>query len=147
MIMVTPKAYGCVVTFAAPRPHWERRTGRDTKRLLRRAMRGLLPEQVLAPRPAPTGHIVNHFVTAMRDRCPELLRAVGDGSVLAELGLIQPDELQRSCRGYLHHGDDDVAQALFATLHTELWLRARLRSSAALPMAPTAPAVLTGAVP
>ena len=136
-----------IVAFAAPRPHWERRTGRDTKRLLRRAMRGLLPEQVLAPRPAPTGHIVNHFVTAMRDRCPELLRAVGDGSVLAELGLIQPDELQRSCRGYLHHGDDDVAQALFATLHTELWLRARLRSSAALPMAPTAPAVLTGAVP
>ena len=102
---------------------------------------------MLAPRPFPTGHIVNHFVTAMRDRCPELLRAIDKGSVLAELGLIQPDELQRSCRAYLRHGDNDVAQALFATLHTELWLRARLRSSAVLPPTPTAPAVLTGAVP
>jgi len=136
-----------IVAFAAPRPHWERRTGRDTKRLLRRAMRGLLPEQVLAPRPFPTGHIVNHFVTAMRDHAPELLGALGEGSILAELGLIQPDELQRSCRAYLQHRDDDVAQALFATLHTELWLRARLRSPAAFPTAPTAPAVLTGAVP
>src|SRR2546430_16376652 len=34
-----------IVKAAAPRPHWERRTGRDTKRLLRRAMQGLLPEQ------------------------------------------------------------------------------------------------------
>jgi len=136
-----------IVKAAAPRPHWERRTGRDTKRLLRRAMRGLLPEQVLAPRPFPTGHIVNHFVTAMRERCPALLRGMREGSALAELGVIQPDELEHSCRAYLRHGDDDVAQALFATLHTELWLRARLRSRAALPTAPTAPAVVTGAVP
>src|SRR2546430_16875738 len=71
---------------SAPRPHWERRTGRDTKRLLRRAMRGLLPEQVLAPRPFPTGHIVNHFVTAMRERCPALLRGMREGSALAEIG-------------------------------------------------------------
>lgn len=90
---------------------------------------------------------MNHFVTAMRERCPALLRGMREGSALAELGVIQPDELERSCRAYLRHGDDDVAQALFATLHTELWLRARLRSRAALPTAPTAPAVVTGAVP
>src|SRR2546430_11597753 len=42
-----------------------------------------------------------------------------EGSALAELGVIQPDELERSCRAYLRHGDDDVAQALFATLRSE----------------------------
>src|SRR5207245_3393886 len=43
------------VKLAAPRPRGERRTERDTKRLLRRAMRGLSPEQEQAPGPFPAG--------------------------------------------------------------------------------------------
>ncbi len=120
-----------IVRFAAARPRWERRSGRDTKRLLRQAMRGLLPDEVLAPRRIATGVTVNQFATAMRTRYPELLTGVLEAPALAELGLIQPDALRRSYREYLDHGDDDVAVALFSTLHAELWLRARLRARAA----------------
>src|SRR5713101_4644866 len=132
-----------IIRFAVPRPRSERRSARDVKRLLRRAMRGLLPDEVLAPRRFASGVVVNQFATAMRTRYPELLKSVLAAPALAELGLIQPDALRRSCSEYLRHGDDDVAQALFSTLHAELWLRARLRPRAA-PEMPADTAVAAG---
>ena len=118
-----------LIRFAAQRPQWERRSGRETKLLLRRAMRGLLPDEVLASRPFKTGVIVNAVVTAMRERYPDLMRYLIDSPVLGELGLIQPGALQRAYRGYLSHRDPDVALALFSTAQVELWLRARPRTS------------------
>ena len=118
-----------LIRFAALRPRTERRSGRETKLLLRRAMRGMLPAEVLAPRRFKTGVIVNPVVTAMREGYPNLLRPLLDSPVLAELGLIQPSLLQRAYREYLRHGDADVALALFSTAQVELWLRGRLRPS------------------
>jgi asparagine synthase (glutamine-hydrolysing) len=136
-----------LIRFAAQRPRWERRSGRETKLLLRRAMRGMLPDEVLAPRPFKTGVIVNAVVTAMRERYPDLLRCLSDSPVLGELGLIQPDALHRAYGEYLSHGDAEVALALFSTAQVELWLRARLRSSNPAPLpAPTDTAALVGAV-
>jgi len=126
-----------LIRFAAPRPHLERRSGRETKRLLRRAMRGMLPAEVLAPRRFKTGVIVNAVVTGMRAHYPDLLTCLLDSPVLGELGLIQPSVLQRAYSEYLRHGDPDVALALFSTAQVELWLRARRRSSAAPLRVPT----------
>jgi asparagine synthase (glutamine-hydrolysing) len=136
-----------LIRFAAQRPQWERRSGRETKLLLRRAMQGLLPDEVLASRPFKTGVIVNAVVTAMRERYPDLLRCLTDSPVLGELGLIQPGALQRAYSEYLSHGDSDVAQALFSTAQVELWLRARLRSSGPAPLrAQTDSSAMVGAV-
>lgn len=120
-----------LIRFAAARPRTERRSGRETKRLLRRTMRGLLPDEVLAPRRFKTGVIVNTVVTGMRERYPKLLTSLLDSPVLGELGLIQPRALQRAYGEYLRHGDPDVGLALCSTAQVELWLRARSRRSSA----------------
>jgi asparagine synthase (glutamine-hydrolysing) len=136
-----------LIRFAATRPHSERRSGRETKLLLRRAMRGMLPAEVLAPRRFKTGVIVNAVVTAMREGYPDLLRSLLNSPVLGELGLIQPGVLQRAYTEYLRHGDGDVALALFSTAQVELWLRARLRPSNAAPLrVPRDTAAVVGAV-
>ncbi|HSH45772.1 MAG TPA: asparagine synthase-related protein, partial [Longimicrobiales bacterium] len=44
-----------IVELALSRPWWERSSGRETKLLLRAAMKGLMPENVLAPRTKRTG--------------------------------------------------------------------------------------------
>jgi len=107
-------------------------------------MRGLLPDEVLAPRRFTTGVIVRQFTAAMRTRYPELLTSVLEAPALGELGLIQPDVLRRCHREYLGHGDEDVALALFSTLHAELWLQARLRARDALPEMPGDTTVVAG---
>ena len=54
-----------VVEFAAGRPREERNAGRETKRLLRAPMRGLLPGDVLAPRDTKTGTLGGYFAAAI----------------------------------------------------------------------------------
>ncbi|CAA9301435.1 MAG: hypothetical protein AVDCRST_MAG40-384, partial [uncultured Gemmatimonadaceae bacterium] len=56
---------GRLVAFAATRPRVERRSGNETKRLLRAAVRGLLPDQVLASRPARTGTTSDYLTRSM----------------------------------------------------------------------------------
>ncbi len=123
-----------LIRFAAPRHHSERRSGRETKRLLRRAVRDMLPAEVLAPRRFKTGVIVNAVVTGMRVRYADLLTRLLDSPVLGELGLIQPSEVRRAYSEYLRHGDPDVALALVSTAQVELWLRGRPRPSSAAPL-------------
>jgi asparagine synthetase B (glutamine-hydrolysing) len=55
-----------VVRFAVRRPWSERSDGLETKILLRRAMRGLIPESVLAPRPHRTGVTSAYFLRQLR---------------------------------------------------------------------------------
>ena len=49
--------------------------------------------------------------------------------VLAELGLLDPGAFAAAVERYCRGGDAEVGAALFATVQTELWLRARVRSS------------------
>jgi asparagine synthase (glutamine-hydrolysing) len=131
-----------IIELAVTRPDAERRSGRDTKRLLRQAMEGLIPRQVLAPRRHRTGVVGECFRRGMQADYTSLLDAVIGSSVLADLGIIEPAALRRAAADCLSHTwNDDVASALFFTLHTELWLRARVgldvhddgRSPAVLP--------------
>jgi hypothetical protein len=116
-----------VIEFAVQRPRWERSSGRETKRLLRAAVRGLLPDEVLAPRPARTGVTGGFFTRSMREHLPALCEELRRSSVLADAGMIDAYEFQRSAAAYLRgETEEQVGVNLFFTLQAEHWLRARM---------------------
>lgn len=125
-----------VVDFALSRPRTELSSGRETKRLLRHAMRGLLPDRVLAPRPFRTGITTGYSTRGMLEIYPavfdELFRSP---LLLAELGILDPGALRRSVSAFLDRGRGGSRVSLFHTLQTELWLRARLRPQLLSPAA------------
>jgi asparagine synthase (glutamine-hydrolysing) len=114
-----------VVEFAAGRPRWERCSAGETKRLLRHAMRGLLPDHLLAPRPFRTGVTSEYFAGGTRNALPDLLGHLGESWALADLGIVERELLTRACRDYVRSPDPNLGVALLCTLHVELWLRAR----------------------
>ena len=114
-----------VVDFAARRPWYERANRRETKILLRRSMRGLLPERLLAPRERRTGTTSDYFKRSLQGPG----RAVIDDALreprLAQLGIVDPTALQRAWDYYLKSGNEETGLRIFFTVQTELWLRAR----------------------
>jgi asparagine synthase (glutamine-hydrolysing) len=120
-----------VIELAIGRPRSERRSGRETKLLLRRAMRDLLPEQVLAPRRMRTGVMDDYFRRAMQTAYPSLLaELLGSSPILADLGIIEPDALRRTADACLTRAwNEQIAMALLFTLQAELWLRARAQTA------------------
>jgi asparagine synthase (glutamine-hydrolysing) len=114
-----------VVELAAARPREERNAGRETKRLLRAAMRGLLPDPVLAPRDSKTGTLGGYFGGGMRREFPALAAEAFRAPRLAELGIVDPAALRAACADYARTGDGSLGFGLVQTLHVELWLRAR----------------------
>ncbi|MDQ6887076.1 MAG: asparagine synthase-related protein [Gemmatimonadota bacterium] len=113
-----------IVEFAAPRPLDERISGRESKRLLRASVRGMLPDEVLAPRSSRTGLTSGYFDRWMRQEPPAWFASVLDDPVLARLGIIDPVALRRAWSEYLQWGNNVLGTHLFATFETELWLRA-----------------------
>ncbi|MFN2400633.1 MAG: asparagine synthase-related protein, partial [Gemmatimonadaceae bacterium] len=120
-----------VIGFAATRPRDERAKGGETKRLLRAAMRGLIPANVLAPRPYHTGTTGEYFWRSMRESFPPLLEAALDNSVLVDAGIVDGEVLRRVA-GPALQGSQNVALNLFYTVQTELWLRELIRSEKAV---------------
>ena len=117
-----------VIDFALTRPRWERSSGRETKRLLRRAARGLVPDAVLAPRPARTGVTSGYFDRSMRRSLPELCEPIGRSSALADAGIIDARVFRRWCETYVQRGGDQLGVNLLFTVQAELWLRAHART-------------------
>lgn len=122
-----------VVRFAAARPREERARGGETKRLLRAAMQGLLPAEVLAPRRTRTGMTTGYSDRAVRGEFAPLFTAAFEAPLAAELGIVDGARLRRAWQEHLRTGRGDQRAALFLTLQLELWLRARLRPAAAAP--------------
>ncbi len=120
-----------IVEFACSRPRAERNSGKETKRLLRAAMSGLLPAHVLAPRERRTGITTAYSDRRIREAFPALLAEVLENPVLANLGIIEPSRVRVAWEQYLRTGDLSLKIPLFLTIQVELWLRARLHSSAA----------------
>ena len=119
-----------VIELAATRPWWERASGAETKSLLRRSARGVLPDHVLAPRPRRTGTTGRYFATGLR-RSGERLFAESFGApLLAELGIVDPTALRRAANEYLLGGNSAWGVNLFLTLQTEMWLRSRMNGPA-----------------
>ncbi|HVE80219.1 MAG TPA: hypothetical protein VNA89_15240, partial [Gemmatimonadaceae bacterium] len=103
--------------------------GTETKRLLRQAMRGLLPASVLAPRPRRTGVTGAYFRRQMTTVFPALAEEAFRTPVLGELGIVDVDDLRRAVALYLRTTDANLGVQLFFTFQTELWLRGRSAGS------------------
>jgi asparagine synthase (glutamine-hydrolysing) len=115
-----------VIEFALTRPRTERSAGTETKRLLRAAMKGLLPESVLGPRTARTGVTGGYFARSMRAQLPAMLKEVGERPLLAQAGVIDAMAFHRAALDYARGVESEHAVPLYFTLQTELWLRAHI---------------------
>lgn len=114
-----------VVRFAAARPVEERRSRGETKLLLRRAMKGLLPADVLAPRAYKTGTLATYFAQSMRTLHTPM-RDAFRRPMLAELGIADGTTLRATAAHYCERGGTaHVGEQLLSALQAELWLRSR----------------------
>jgi asparagine synthase (glutamine-hydrolysing) len=102
----------------AVRPY-ERYTPWRFKPLLAEAMRGRVPELILAR--YTKGDYEEGVQRALQQHVPDLLDLFAD-SELAARGLIDVDALRTALRTP-PHGDDDLTANLEATLGAEIWLR------------------------
>jgi asparagine synthase (glutamine-hydrolysing) len=129
--------------FAMSRPRRERVVSRETKRLLRRAMQGILPDSFLAPRPERTGVTTQYMRESMRGPARALFDAVFERPMLAELGIVDGARLRTEWRRYAESGYG-LGHRLYELLQTELWLRAHHGSGAETPRpADAAPVAVT----
>jgi asparagine synthase (glutamine-hydrolysing) len=112
-----------LLRFALARPRHERVTARETKRLLRRAMRGLLPDDFLAPRPRRTGITTQYMREQLHGPARPFLDAAFEHPILEELGIIDAARLRSDWREYLRTGQG-LALSFYDVYQTELWLRA-----------------------
>jgi asparagine synthase (glutamine-hydrolysing) len=117
---------GRLLKFATGRPRTERVSARETKRLLRRAMKGLLPDAFLAPRPGRTGVTTQYMRDEMQGPARELLSAAFQRPVLAELGIIDGDLLRKEWQLFLDTGNT-FGLRFFELFQAEMWIRARLQ--------------------
>ena len=121
-----------VAEFALGRPVAERWDGRETKILLRRAMRGLVPEEVLAPRRYRTGATVGFSRARMREAYPGLIaKLFAEPLVLEALGIVDARDLRAAADRYLGGDRDEFLRVnLFHTMKVEFWLRGNERRAA-----------------
>jgi asparagine synthase (glutamine-hydrolysing) len=115
-----------IVRFALRRPWSDRVRGAETKRSLRLAMRGRLPDAVLAPRPHRTGTTNGYMMREMRRAGWPVAEALLPDMRLVEIGMIEPTRYRRAWERILQYDDDELAARLFFTLQAELWLRTHL---------------------
>jgi asparagine synthase (glutamine-hydrolysing) len=126
----SPLADRRIVEFGLRRPREERASGMETKRLLRAAVKGLLPDHVLAPRRWRTGTTNGFSHREMSQRFPGLLQDLRQQPMeLERLGIIDPDQLTNAARTYRRRDQAALRVALYYTYHTERWLRTWRRCS------------------
>jgi asparagine synthase (glutamine-hydrolysing) len=115
-----------VVQFAISRPREERNDAGDHKRLLRAAMKGLLPESVLGARRVKTGTLASYFAEHMRVEGLQRLARVRSTNTLADAGIVDPTELEHAIARLRAEGTSyPFAESLYCTLQAETWLSAR----------------------
>ncbi len=115
-----------IVEFAVARPRHERSRGPETKRLLRAAMQGLLPAEVLAPRRRRTGVTSGYFYRSFAREHAEFVSETLTDPVLEHLGIIDASIARRRMADYIATGDGVLGFQLSMTVQAELWLRARV---------------------
>ena len=85
-----------VIALAATRPRWEKRKGVYNKSLLRAAMKGMLPEDLLLARLHKTGMTQDYLMRCVQREFPTHASALRRESVLGDLGIIDPSSLSRA---------------------------------------------------
>ena len=128
-----------IIEFALTRPREERSAGTETKKLLRAAMRGLLPDSILAPRAKRTGETGGYFTRSMRQHLPAMADALFEHSALENAGVIDAKVYRRSVAEYARGAQNNFSVGLYFTLQSELWLRSHIGNgtSSALKMSPS----------
>lgn len=119
-----------VVRFAVRRPWSERSDGHETKILLRRAMRGSVPDAVLAPRAHRTGVTSAYFLRQLRGPARRHIEDALLDPMLATLGLLDAARLRAAWSHVLEHDDDDLGARVFFTVQAEWWTRAHAGAAA-----------------
>jgi asparagine synthetase B (glutamine-hydrolysing) len=114
-----------IIEFAASRPVSDHLAGTERKRLLRHAMRGLLPPDVLAPRAQLTGTAQDYSGNSLRQALAAPFNTQFPSSALETLGLIDVPAFERARMKFVRYGSPTLTLPLLLTLHTEHWLRAR----------------------
>jgi asparagine synthetase B (glutamine-hydrolysing) len=117
-----------VIALAATRPRWEKRNGAYNKSLLRAAMKGMLPEDVLLARLFKTGMTQDYLKRCVQREFPTHASALRRESVLGDLGIIDPAGLSGAVNECTRDPEGWVAGQLYFTFQTEYWLRARMSS-------------------
>ena len=116
-----------VVAFAVARPMSDRGSAGDSKRILRRAMNGLLPEWVLAPRSrktgTPRGYFHKHFPPIVR-REVDLLFGTRKSNLEA-LGILDRAVYMEAVERYALKGEHVLGALIQRTLDAERWLAVR----------------------
>lgn len=115
-----------IIEFALTRPREERSSGTETKKLLRAAMRGLLPDSILAPRAKRTGETGGYFTHSMRQHLPVLVDTLFEHSALENAGVIDAKVYRRSVGEYARGVQSNFSVGLYFTLQSELWLRSHI---------------------
>ena len=121
----TPFLDARIIRFAATRPTWESNSARQNKYLLRRSMKGLVPDEVLAPRSERTGMPVTYLDRTLTAHLVEAREACRDGMLLARLGIADHGKLLDDIDGFLSGRIEDRERgaALVAAVQAEWWLR------------------------
>lgn len=116
-----------VIEFATARPLSDRGGGPNSKIILRRAMEGLVPAEVLETRTVKTGTTVDYFRKQFREAGPnELRHFFGQApSRLERLGVVNGPSLRRAIARYETSGGHALGVALHLTLEAERWLAIR----------------------
>lgn len=121
----TPLLDPRIIRFAATRPRWESNSARQNKYLLRRSMRGLLPDELLAPRSDRTGLPVTYLDRTLRAHLTEARNSFQDGMLLAKAGIVDHRNLLGQIDGFLDGRIDEREEgaALVAAVQAEWWLQ------------------------
>jgi asparagine synthase (glutamine-hydrolysing) len=120
-----------IIALAASRPVGERASLGNVKRLLKAAVKGIVPDSVLAPRPTKTGlaagYLHRKFHQELRER---LQQAFGDSSALADNGLVEPATIRQYSERYDLREDHLTGVTLYLTLEAEYWMRGSAKHQA-----------------
>ncbi len=112
-----------VVEFALRRPFAERVERGESKQLLRSAMRGLIPDEVLAPRSQRTGAPDSVFHRFMRDGVLPASARLGRLARLADLGIVDPNAFDAALSRYRESPSFFMGVQIAFSVDTECWLR------------------------
>ena len=118
-----------VVSFAASRPLSDRAKAGDSKKLLRKAMAGLIPDTVLRARDRKTGTPSGYFKRQFQPVAEAEVRKLflSGKSNLELLGVIDRQEFLRSVDRYVNSGAHLLGAAIQQTVAAERWLAVRTR--------------------
>src|SRR5205085_2584386 len=100
-----------------------------SKSLLRAAMKGMLPQEVLWPRLFKTGLTKDYLMRSVRQEFPKHAAEMQRESALADLGVIDPSGLTDAVTESSSDKHGWMAGHLFFTFQAEYWLRSRLSDS------------------